>query len=753
MASLGAFLNLQRRPTPGSLRSFLDVEIPVEQEVNILAGAAEERQKQDEAGPNLRPANPMQSILEQEKVGAFNALQNIPISPLASAVELASPGAYDAMTAPVEGANPEVPNMLAALDQMSLGGLIDTPVAAGLLRTKAPSLKPPTPARLRGRPAGSLGELATAEPFYSQARTVLEDPKTQGTQTGEAWIKFLTDPKRGVKSEEMQYTGLGDFLKGKGGQRVTRDEIQSHLDANEIEIKEVVKGARNVNPQEIQRADEEMRRTGIVMRQNRTPENVEAFNAAVERYENLKLDYTGDRRETKFSQYTLPGAENYREVLLTIPDMAYRRGAGTPKDAIPNPGDGGGWLVRNERGEPYAVRYAGTAEEALQQARDRGPTEAAYEGRERPTGGTFQSGHWDEPNVLAHLRLSDRTDADGKRTLLVEEIQSDWAQKGRKEGFRSSDTELPKGWSVAPQTGGEGWGNLKGFVVKDDAGKTIAVGESESAAIANARRSDFGDQMANLMGAEKKGDARVPTAPFVTDTGKWTALSLKRVLKMAADGGYDRIGIVPGVEQAKRYDLSKQIDELKWYRDGDKYRVTAMKGGSPVIQKGSLTPNELSETVGKELADKIVAGAAEEQHGAFSGLDLAVGGEGMKGYYDKIVPDTLNKLAKEYGVKVNLEGGRVGDSSVRTLDQINADMDANVEEMMRLGHTGERSEALEEKQRKFQEEYNRAKDGEGLTPIHTLDVPEPMKKQIKAKGFPLYSKAGTIGSLIGAQNA
>ena len=26
------------------------------------------------------------------------------------------------------------------------------------------------------------------------------------------------------------------------------------------------------------------------------------------------------------------------------------------------------------------------------------------------------------------------------------------------------------------------------------------------------------------------------------------------------------------------------------------------------------------------------------------------------------------------------------------------------------------------------------------TPIHTLDIPEPMRKQIKRKGFSLYSK-------------
>lgn len=150
MGSIGAWLNLQnRRPSGITLRSLIEAQMPqsVEEEVNVLAQAAEERQKQDAAGPSFRPANPMQSILEGEQQGAFNALQNIPISPLASAVELASPGAYDAMTAPVEGANPEVPNMLAGLDQMSLGGLIEGRTLGGIMRTQEPTLQ--RPARIR----------------------------------------------------------------------------------------------------------------------------------------------------------------------------------------------------------------------------------------------------------------------------------------------------------------------------------------------------------------------------------------------------------------------------------------------------------------------------------------------------------------------------------------------------------------------------------------------------------------------------
>ena len=46
----------------------------------------------------------------------------------------------------------------------------------------------------------------------------------------------------------------------------------------------------------------------------------------------------------------------------------------------------------------------------------------------------FQSGHFDEPNILAHVRFNER-EVNGERVLFIEEIQSDWAQKGKKKGF------------------------------------------------------------------------------------------------------------------------------------------------------------------------------------------------------------------------------------------------------------------------------------------------------------------------------
>jgi hypothetical protein len=62
-----------------------------------------------------------------------------------------------------------------------------------------------------------------------------------------------------------------------------------------------------------------------------------------------------------------------------------------------------------------------------------------------------------------------------------------------------------------------------------------------------------------------------------------------------------------------------------------------------------FTGKPLDEVVGKEMAAKIMEATEPKE---FSGLDLQVGGEGMKGFYDNILPKSLDKLGKKFGAKV-----------------------------------------------------------------------------------------------------
>ena len=131
-------------------------------------------------------------------------------------------------------------------------------------------------------------------------------------------------------------------------------------------------------------------------------------------------------------------------------------------------------------------------------------------------GEKFKSSHFDEPNILVHLRMNTRTDAEGNKVLFLEEIQSDWGQKGKKEGF-VNDPEFKK----AQKEYSDIWNEL--FDGKTGQYKTtLSKSEIE---ILNKKRTEASDKL------DKYGTHNIPEAPFVTDTNAWTKLALKVALK------------------------------------------------------------------------------------------------------------------------------------------------------------------------------------------------------------------------------
>ena len=81
-----------------------------------------------------------------------------------------------------------------------------------------------------------------------------------------------------------------------------------------------------------------------------------------------------------------------------------------------------------------------------------------------------------------------------------------------------------------------------------------------------------------------------------------------------------------------------------------------------LTEKPSVSENELADVVGKDLAEKIVAEQGKEVYrdGApfklYSGVDLKVGGEGMKAFYDRIVPQVVSDQLKKVGGKMETVG-------------------------------------------------------------------------------------------------
>lgn len=456
------------------------------------------------------------------------------------------------------------------------------------------------------KPDALMQEIGNTVFFSKLENTVAE--KMPNAATPEMIRGILSD-KNGVRAEEYKWLGIDDFLAGKT--KVSKDELLDHIRQNQVEIKEVEKGGARKHAiesigwkQDVPgqwHAEVDGRRFGM----NQESEGIYVYEdggilgQVVNSFTDAKakvIDALTKNPSTKFQNYQLPGGENYREMLLTLP------------------------IKKEEKDSWMSV----------------------------DTSVPFRSSHFDEPNILAHVRMNDRVDADGKKVLFLEEVQSDWHQKGKKSGYSMSEEER------APL-------EKRRFEI-EKIGQELGAEKTP-----NELKQEWVEIM-NKLQPEAQAN-KVPNAPFKKT---WHELALKRMLRYAAENGYDKLAWTTGEQQAERYDLSKQVDKISYVPFHGKYIVTAFKDGRgiPFEDGKAIDAAKLEDYVGKEIAKKIVDGdGTEVNYGAnnepqkiykeLSGVNLKVGGEGMKGFYDQILPSFMNKYAKKWG-------GRVSESKIKT---------------------------------------------------------------------------------------
>lgn len=617
--------------------------------------------------------------------------------------------------------------------------------------------------------AGAANASKPAPVFYSALEHAAANA-AQETMSPQQWLGWLKN-QPGVKQEELQWTGLGDWLAEQKG-KVSKSDVQRYLDEHKVEVKDVTKKSGDqLSRDSLEDAvdtyidhavdaffDEHGRSPSQSELMTLRREIAEDIRANLHDYDLQEYEGVGD---TRYGQYQLPGGKNYREHLLTLPTKG-RKISQAERDRIDSDFENG---YLNDK------QY-----------------EDALAGYEKDNKGNYNSSHWDEPNVLAHVRTNDRempvsytaeeqqairqieeakpvlaglahqqreifteirritdplekirrskigddmnsgklsrsealkkleeyvdypevkslqdrldklrAEEDRVRaalpkmpeqrnvpTLHLEEIQSDWHQAGRKEGYQSNERPATK--------------------------EEIERGEART----------------NNQGVPVVGGSRnaVPDAPFKTS---WTELALKRMIRMAAEEGKDRISWTPGEAQAARYDLSKQVESINAWKNADgTFRVEAYPKGriGGATKLGDEIPKEkLSDFVGKDLADKIAnikttGGSAN----VFKGGDLKIGGEGMKGFYDDILPKTIEKLGKKYGVKVKQESAAV--DRLYSPDYI----DAKARQRAGLDYDKELVRSVESEKAPV---HN--------SPVWYFDIPPAWKDQALSKGFPLFT--------------
>ena len=515
-----------------------------------------------------------------------------------------------AIKAPGRAARGEVLDEEEALNtalNMFGGGLATSgsvPIGAlGMSARTAPAGTVP----LREIPRSPLG-------FYSKVEEATLPLQNKGSG-GQFLAQIQKTP--GVKPEEIEVLGLDTFLQSKP--TVTKQEVQDYITANKPDVQETMLGGG---------AD------------IRAKADIDYSEGRLTRNEyNQILETSG--RPSKFSKYTIPGGENYREILLTLPQKT------EPFDPSKVQ------IYRNRTSQTqgtYTIKYgdnvvgpffdkimaennyAGLSDQDIM-----GVAKQMYEQGNKylkiePMSKGFRSSHYEQPNILTHLRANDRV-IDGKKALFIEEIQSDWHQAGRKKGY---GPKMEKSVEAYYETK-DGQRIPIGFgKTKEEAEAAIDVGWKNQVDIKYAT-------------TERQIGQGVPDAPFKKS---WHELALKRAIQEAVDKGYDKLAFTTGKTQAERYNLSKQVSTLRAPYDNGEYVVSYIpKGANDYEYMGRFLEKDLPGAVGKELAEKIVANK-NIQSMTYKGDDLAVGGEGQKGFYDEILPKALQNFTKKYGTKV-----------------------------------------------------------------------------------------------------
>ena len=490
------------------------------------------------------------------------------------------------------------------------------------------------------------------KPFYSavdEAINALPQPKG----TAEQYLSMISKAP-GVKQAEIRDRGLDKALTGK----LTKDQLKQIAQQNPApQVEERVLGEMmpgrefdqwmdNWSDKNDQTETAKAIRSGLSWDDIAQVAEREGHSAVVRLIKNQDSP-------AKYRKYTIPGGENYREVLLKLPDdtkpMTFQE-----------------WVDNGMQGE--------WSSKGIQNTKPK-----------------FQSKHYDDPNILAHARVSDRTGPNGEKILHVEEIQSDWHQKGREEGYQSSDLTRAEN-------------EFKKY--RDELAAKYDLNPRQKKVLsmyATEKRMDPSEvaRYEQLHSDWTKAKAGVPDAPFKKN---WHELAMKRLLDDAARNGYDKVVVTPGAEQVKRYDLSKQVGEIYSWPDGETEDGKELFGlsiytpdNNAIVEQMPHTISDIRRLLGKEVTEKILrregqALAHEPETRMLSGLDLQVGGEGMKGFYDKILPDFLNNYGKKYGVKVQPHSHQMAGSE---------------------------------------------------TPLHSFDIHPKMREDILSRGQPLYKKGGS----------
>ena len=496
--------------------------------------------------------------------------------------------------------------------------------------------------------------------FISNAMRALDKIK-QDKATPEQWLKML-EKLGGIKAGEDRWTGLSQWLKESQEKSLSKMDIIKYLHDNMINVEEVhYIEARSLEDSEqfraYQREFDDIKAHVNDLYEAADNKYGEFIVEMTKKYGEDWTDQLTDE-EDRQERYLLKVREDCDTSYHTPTEIAYDEMISRYGDewgmAFSYYQEDGQLTIEDEDRAVYFLGEEVSVDRAIHDVRLQNTTKALTNKREIaltvPTvksyiiGGQDGDIHFDDADdgrAIAWVRFGDTVDAEGHRVLVIDEIQSKRHQDGREKGYMAISQQ---GLVV------EKYDDVRGvWHIKDsqnvrylfDITTTDAHSESEALSVAAERRYRIEN---GIGGIDIPG---VPDAPFEKN---WQELAMKRMLRYAAENGYDRVAWLNGQQQVERYDLSKNINFVSYNKETQKLLAGTLVDGVIDYDKYNIEEtveqDELSKFIGKDLAPKVL------EKGILQGDDLRVGGDGMKAFYDEMLPNFMNKYGKQWGVHV-----------------------------------------------------------------------------------------------------
>ena len=588
--------------------------------------------------------------------------------------------------------------------------------------------------------------IGSAPVFVSNAKIAVLGIK-QEKATPEQWLKMI-EKAGGLKAGEDKWIGLSDWLNASDKKTLTKREVLDYINENQIQIEETTYSSNSAveTTPEFKALQEEFKQL-VKSYEDEAQRNLDEYEAKLEKKYNFTdtFDTTVLNSDESKAHSSLSRAvgEAYNAAWVNLVnrygddfEIAFWRGY-----------DG----IRVDNAEAAGILLGLPIDRPIYHIREDYTTNGLEGNREialtvpnieswRETD-EIHFGDAGDGRAIAWVRFGETTDSDGKRVLVIDEVQSKRHQEGREKGYRTKEQsfnvqEAEQNLRSAVKEFNDYRDQLKRkYDYESLGGSIVERSRNFMAALSEEERNEFkrlNEQKANLertlqahreveIGIDditftehdgvidasygdyisthvagtapammlqtlreqirqdridnaRRFDQLIPEAPFEKN---WAELTMKRMLRYAAENGFDKVAWTKGNQQAERYNIGSAVRKIVSYtEDGAKTLRVYIKNNEPLILKvdsegkilysnglAVLPGQNLSDVVGKDVAVKILRGDGEDatiyagkgkEYAAkqLSGNNLRIGGEGMRAFYDQMLPSFMRKYGKKWGATV-----------------------------------------------------------------------------------------------------